>query len=730
MKHPFKPQPLFLLIALFQLSLVLRAQYHYPPTKTVEVVDTLWGVTVPDPYRWLEDLKDPEVVDWFKTQADYTYSVLAKVPGQDEMVRELQTLDGLRTARYRPVAKGGGKYFYQKRLPGEEVSKLYYRQGKSGEEVLLFDPQQFVEGKTFDFIPAVSDDGSNVLLNLSEAGAEIGDIRFIDVATGTFLPDVIPHSGWGAFAGGSNAEVLYSELKGYDVHDPENLLGRPNKLHVLGTPVPSDIVVASATKNPELGIQPAELPMVSVFKDSPYMVLGRYTVENNLTLYYAPKAELKNDAIHWKPLTVPEDEARKFYVHGNDIYFLTSRGNPRLKMVKTSFENPDLKTSETVFEGSSDWQISDDPGENLIAQTKDYLLFTKSKHELVAKTYAYEFETENVSEVNVPLEGNVYVQGLSKADNEVVLMNMGWAIPLTYYSYDAQARAFSEGAFHAAHRFPNLENIVYEEVEVPSHDGTPVPLSIVYNKTKVKRDGSSTVLMHGYGAYGMTPYVPQFRMDFVPLLNRGVILAAAHVRGGGEKGNDWYLAGKKTTKPNTWKDFNACAEWLIRNNYTSPAKFGITGASAGGILIGRAITERPDLYQVAIPAVGCLNALRMEFSPNGPGNIPEFGTVTDSVEFRALLEMDACQHIQSGVEYPAQLITAGWNDPRVVAYQPAKFAARMQAENGSEKPVLLYVDHAAGHFGGSTIQEYWQQIAKEYAFLLWQTGHPEFQPGK
>lgn len=533
-------------------------------------------------------------------------------------------LDGMRTARYRPVAKGSGMYFYQKRLPGEEVNKLYCRRGQDGPEVLLFDPQQFVPGKTFDFIPAVSDDGSKVLLNLSEAGAEVGDIRVIDVAAGALLPDVVPHSGWGNFVSGSNTEFLYQELKGYDVHDPENLLNTRNKLHVLGTPVSSDIVVASAEKNPELDIQPAEVPMVSVFDDSPYMVLGRYTVENNLTLYYAPKTELKSNQIGWTPLAVEDDEVRRFFVRGSDLYCLTSKGNPKLKIIKTSFENLDLETAETIFEGGGDWQISDDPAEELIVQTKDYLVVAKSKNELATKTYAYEFETGRVAEVNVPLAGNSYPQKLSKVDNEVVLVHLGWTIPGNYYTYDVQTQTLSEGIFHMSYSYANLVNLVYEEVEVPSHDGTLVPLSIVYDKTKVERDGSNAVFMHGYGAYGITPYVPQFRADFLPLLERGVIIAAAHVRGGGEKGNDWYLAGKKTTKPNTWKDFNACAEWLIKNSYSSPEKFGITGASAGGILIGRAITERPDLYQVAIPKVGCMNTLRMEFTPNGPMNIPEF----------------------------------------------------------------------------------------------------------
>lgn len=713
---------LFLLLTGVIVGQSAFAQNQYPATKAVEVSDTYFGTTVHDPYRWLEDVKNPEVVAWFKAQADYTNAELAKIPNQDELIKELKNYDAMRSVSYFPVAKAGGKYFYRKRVPGEQVSKLYYKQGENGQEVLLFDPQKFVEGKTFDFSPNVSDDGSKIALNLSEAGSEIGDIRILDVATKKFLPDVIPHSD-GGFAEGSDTKILYAQAKGYDVHDPDQILNMPFKLHILGTPVEKDVVIVSSKNNPELNILPQDIPQVSVFKSSPYIILGKYTVENNQTLYYAPKAELESGKIHWKPLTTKEDEIRTFFVHGTDIYFLTSKGNPTFKIIKTSFENPDLKTAQTIAEGDAEWQLSSDD----ITQVKDYLIVSKTKNHLITKTYQYEFKTGKTAEINVPLKGNIVALGWSDEDNEVVLANLGWTIPHNFYSYNVATKKLSNGILKMKFNYPNLENMVYEEVEVPSWDGTLVPLSIVYDKTKLKKDGSNIAFMEGYGAYGMNAYVPFFNSADLPLLNRGVVLAYAHIRGGGEKGNEWYLAGKKTTKPNTWKDFNACAEWLIKNKYTSAEKLGITGASAGGILIGRAITERPDLYKVAIPKVGCLNALRMEFSPNGPVNTPEFGTVTIGDEFKALLEMDAYQHINKGVKYPAQLITTGFNDPRVDSYIPAKFAAKMQADNTSQAPVFLYVDYAAGHFGGSTVDERFAQTAKEFAFLLWQCGDKEFQ---
>lgn len=205
-------------------------------------------------------------------------------------------------------------------------------------------------------------------------------------------------------------------------------------------------------------------------------------------------------------------------------------------------------------------------------------------------------------------------------------------------------------------------------------------------------------------------------------------MACAHVRGGGELGEAWHKAGQKTTKPNTWKDLIACAEYLAKNNYTSPAKTAISGGSAGGILIGRALTERPDLFAAAMPEVGCLNAVRMENSPNGPVNVPEFGTMAKEDEAKALIEMDAYLHLKPGTKYPATLVTAGFNDPRVIAWQPAKFAARLQAVNASGKPVLFFTDYEAGHGMGDSRLKQFESLADLMAFGLWQTGTPGFQP--
>ena len=266
-----------------------------------------------------------------------------------------------------------------------------------------------------------------------------------------------------------------------------------------------------------------------------------------------------------------------------------------------------------------------------------------------------------------------------------------------------------------------------EEVEVKGHDGVMVPLSIIYNKG-LKKDGSNVCLMEGYGAYGFS-YSPRFNVMYNALAVKDVVIAIAHVRGGGEKGEDWYKAGYKQTKPNTWKDFISCARYLIDAGYTSEDKLAGTGTSAGGVLITRAITERPDLFAAAVCNVGMGNPIRSEFYASGPSNIPEFGTVKDSLDTKALYEMDGMQHVKEGVKYPAVMCVAGWNDPYVVVWDPGKFLAAVQNATSSGKPALMKVNYGSGHFTEDA-EVTWANFADQYAFMLWQCGHPDFQVKK
>ncbi|KQT18532.1 hypothetical protein ASG31_07385 [Chryseobacterium sp. Leaf404] len=708
----------FILSAAF-FSTIASAQYQYPFTKKETVSDTYFGVKVEDPYRWLEDIKDPKVLDWFKKEADFTNTEIQKIPGTDVLMQEMKTFDKAIPVKILPLTYQNGIYFYQKRTPSDVKEKLYCRTGVSGEEKLLFDPADYIKDKVMDVTYLVSADGSRILLNLSEAGAELGDIRILDVKKQVILDDVIKHS-YGEFLDGSNDKIIYYQAKSYDTHDPEVFINTPTKLHTVGKPANSDLLLASSKKYPDLELAPAERGELYYFKDSPYMLLLKASVATDLELYYAPSSEILSDRIQWKKLSTSEDLIKGFYLKGKYMYAWSAKDNPNYNIIKVDLTNPELNTAEIISRGDSEWKISN------VTQSKNYLAIIKSRNEQVFETFIYNFTTGKTEKIKSPILGNVEGTALSKHNDELLLANYSWVKPYNFYAYNAESKNFSEKPFTMTSQFPNLENLVLEEIEIPTHDNKMMPLSIFYDKTKLKKNGSNPAFIRAYGAYGKSQ-LPGFSPSSLCLLNRGVVVAVAHVRGGGEKGNDWYIDGKKATKPNTWKDLNSSAEYLIKNKYTSAEKLGITGASAGGIMVGRAITSRPDLYKVAIPKVGCLNALRMEFSPNGPANIPEFGTVKDEKEFKAILEMDAYQHIKKGEKYPAQLITTGFNDPRVESYIPAKFAAKMQNCNASPNPVLLYVDYKAGHFGGSTVDEQFRQIAVEYGFFLWQTGDPSFQ---
>ena len=296
--------------------------------------------------------------------------------------------------------------------------------------------------------------------------------------------------------------------------------------------------------------------------------------------------------------------------------------------------------------------------------------------------------------------------------------------PQTIYDNDPVTQTTHLSPFNRSPSYPSLSDLVVEEVEAKSHDGAMVPLSIIYNK-QFRKDGNNIAYLVGYGSYASS-MPPSFEMTRLPLLNRGVVLAIAHVRGGGEKGYAWHMGGYKATKPNTWKDFIACAEYLVQNGFTSPKHIIGEGMSAGGILIGRAMTERPDLFAVAINNVPVSNPLRGEFRPNGEMDSKEFGTLKDSVETVGLIEMDTYLHIESNKQYPAVLAVTGINDTRVPFWQPGKLVAKMQMEASHQKPVLLLVNYDSGHRSDEKAVQF-RNYANIYAFALWQAGHKDFQ---
>lgn len=722
-----KTTNLILFVALLTLfSCQQQPKFSKPPLADVKPVsEKYFGKEVTDPYRYMEDVKDSSALKWIKTQSEYARKVLDNIPGRQELLNKMKEFDKRKTTSiYNLQITDNDYYFYLKQTPTDETGKLFYRVGFTGTEKLLFDPLHFGKDTTQKFVISAfypSRDGSKLGIEIAPNGSESAILYMMDVATQKMLSEKIDrvwYSGVSWLPDGKT--FFYSRLQSADVHNPDREKDSKVFVHTLGNDPAADIEFFSRTKNPELHILPEEFTGVYYDKDCQYLFANVSTVNNSLKIYMAPVSEMNKKNVAWKQLFNLDDQVYNFWTTEKEIYAYTPKNAPNFKIVKMPIANPDLNKAETVVPESKDEVIKE------LAVNSNGLYYVTTKNGVIAKLYKKLFTSPSIEQVKLPVNAgtlNISIKGAKFKD--LWVYTAGWANTTMRYRYEESTGKFTEEYLSTIAKYPEYENLVVDEVEIPGKDGQMVPLSLIYNKT-IKKDGSNPVFLYGYGAYGMT-MDPYFSPNWLLWTVKGGILAVAHVRGGGEKGDQWYKGGQKTTKHNTWQDLIASAEYLIKEQYTSKGKIAINGGSAGGILIGRAMTERPDLFAAAIPEVGCLNALRMEMEPNGPVNAPEFGTMKDSVECMALIEMDAYLHVKDSTQYPAALITAGINDPRVIYWQPAKFAARLMAANASGKPVLLFTDYSAGHGMGNTKSKSFSSLADKLSFAFWQTGHPEFQ---
>jgi prolyl oligopeptidase len=697
-----------------------------PPLAQVKPVeDVYFGTKISDPYRYMENLKDTTVQQWLKQQSDYTRSILNRIPGRQKLIDKMFEFDKRKSSQIGYlIITDDNRYFYLKTTPADETGKLFYRDGFEGKETLLFDPDKYSVDTTQKYVissVSPSIDGSKVAFDVAPNGSESSVLFTMDVKNLKLYPEKIDRC-WGASPSWlqDNNSFLFNRLQSSDVHDKNRELDSKTYLHTVGTDSTMDKEILSRAKYPELGIKPKDIPIVIYDKESHYLFGILATVDNRLNIFYTPATNMDKGKIDWKQLFKPEDEVYGFQTTDKDIYVYTPKNAANYKILKISLKNPDLVNAVVI--------VPEDKHAKLASYgiTSDGLYYTLSKNGVEEKLFHLPFGTDKAAELKLPFAaGSISLSNKGPRYSDVWVDISGWTSDYQRYRYLSSGNEFKLENLSAKAAFPEYTDLTVEELMIPSHDGVEIPLSLIYKKNMVK-NGGNPVFIYGYGAYGysMNPF---FSPEFLLWTSGGGIFAVAHVRGGSELGNSWYKDGYKTTKPNTWKDLISCAEYLVKEKYTSAQKIAINSASAGGILVGRAMTERPDLFAAAIPQVGCLNPLRAEESPNGPINVPEFGTVKDSLECMALLEMDSYLHIKNGVKYPATLITTGMNDPRVATWQPAKFAARLQAANISEKPVLFWVDYEAGHGIGNTKTKSIESLADVLSFAFWQTGHPDYQ---
>jgi prolyl oligopeptidase len=388
--------------------------------------------------------------------------------------------------------------------------------------------------------------------------------------------------------------------------------------------------------------------------------------------------------------------------------------NKKGRIVITSAEHPDWDHAKIIAEAIKGVITS----VNSFTLTKDYLYYVETYG--VEKTlYRVRLSDLRKEEISLPVSGNVFPISLSPIESKIKIFELSWIHPSVIYDFDETKKMIKMPGFWFTSNVTAFESLEVEIAYATSHDGTKIPITIIQPKG-LKKNGSHRVILSGYGSYGTT-LPPLFDPSISVFSRHDVITAFAHVRGGGEFGEEWRLGGFKSTKQNTWKDAIACAEWLIKEGYTQPSKLAIMGKSAGGIFVGRAITERPDLFAVAIAQVGVLNTLRFESTPVGSAQIGEFGTIKNQEDFNNLYKMDSYMNIKDGVKYPATLVTGSMNDPRVIIWQPGKFAARLQEASISGKPVWFRVDMHGGHGIAETRDQELKLTADILAFILSQT---------
>ena len=713
-------------IALLTSSDLLAAAAPPPPpaAPAVPVTDNYFGTQVTDNYRYFEDLKNPQVQTWMKGQADYARAVLDSLPGRKALLERITVLDKSQVVVF-DVQQRGDRYFYQKRRPEDQVARLYYRDGVDGAEHLLLDPATLGTAQAhgaLDFY-GPSWDGQLVAYGVSLGGSEESVVHVLDVAGKRPFKESIDRTSSSVIAWTpDNRGFFYLRyLKPTAGTKPsEKLYNARTYLHTLAvdTSGESDPVVFGRGVAANLDVPEGQGTYVLVWPDCPYAlaVANQNLDQNPSTLYVARLDGINGAATPWRKIADVSDEVTQFQAQGEYLYFLTSNGAPRFKLERLSLSNPNLSRASVVLPESravlTGFAIASDG------------VYVSARDGTVTRVLRASVDGGQQQQVRTPFTGTATIASADSRRAGALIDLTGWTEPNRLYRYDPASDSTRVTDILPAPPI-DTSQLTSEEVLVTSYDGTRVPLSIVRQKS-APRDGARPTILIGYGAYGIS-YDPFFSPLLLAWLERGGIIAVAHVRGGGEYGEDWHRAGEKLTKLNTVFDFNACAEYLIAEHYTTTKYLAGQGGSAGGILVGGALTWRPDLYAVIIDLVGVTDTLRFEITPNGPPNTGELGSVKTEDGFHGLYAMSAYAHVRDGTAYPAVLLHTGANDPRVDPWIIAKMAARLEAASSSGKPILLDVDYDAGHGIGSLREQTRKLWADQMAFALWQFGDPGFQ---
>jgi len=718
------PRPHFraALAALLLLPALAAAAGPLPVAEVRNAPETFFGTSVDDPYRHFEDAKAPEVAAWMRAHSEHAHATLRAIPGRDALRRKIERYDASAPARVRDVARTrAGQVFYQRRGAREDQFKLYVRQGLAGAERLLFDPETLrkATGKphAINYYGA-SPDGRWVAVGVSAAGSEEASLRVLDVASGKQVGVEIERAQFGSVSWAPDgSEVYFHRMQKLEPGAPRTDKYQRSSAVAMKPGSGEEDIHTLLTAGKDLGIPVTEFPIVSILPDGRAIAYAIDGVSPDFAAWHSTLERVRTGKPDWKPLATRADRVADLAISRDRVYALTFRDAPRYKLIGGDIEDFSPSTARVLIPESERVLL------DLSAAAEG--VYVRLRDGNVNRLLRLDYGGMQPVEIKLPLMGSFSISG-ARADLPGVLLDLqGWTQARQIYAVSPLGAVTNTG-LQPAGPFDRPTNVVATEVMVKSHDGAMVPMSIIHLEG-TRLDGSNPTILNGYASYGITEE-PWFSYSRLTWMQAGGVFAVANPRGSGVFGRQWHDAGKQATKPNTWKDFIACAEWLVREKWTQPSKLAIWSGSAGGILVGRAMTDRPDLFAVVVPSVGALDMMRAETTANGVPNIPEFGTRTTEAGFRSLLAMSTYHQVRDGTAYPAVLLTHGVNDPRVDVWETTKTAARLMAASKSGKPVLLRLDYDAGHGVGSTKRQQFDEVADIFAFALWQSGVPAYQP--
>lgn len=688
-----------------QNSTTNNEKMNYPTTKKGDVVDNYFGTPVPDPYRWLEDDKSAETAEWVKKQNEFTFAYLSQIPYRNTIKEKLQKLWNYERIGA-PFTEGDYTYYYKN--DGLQNQSVLYRKDKQGKEEIFLNPNTFAsDGTTSLATIAFTEDGSLVAYLISEGGSDWRKAIVLNTKTKQQVGDTLVDVKFSGVAWKGNEGFFYSS---YDKPKGSELSAKTDQhklyYHKLGTPQKEDVLIFGGS-----AAEKYRYVTGTTSEDGRYLFISAANATSGNKLFLKDLTHLKNPLV-----TITNDLESDIHfltVRDKYIYFETNRNAPNGKLVKATLDKPQPEH----------WQEVIPETENVLSvSTAGNYIFATYMVDALSQVKQYDYNGKLIRQITLPALGTASGFYAKKGETHTYYTFTNYAYPPQIYKLDL-ATGTAELYWKPNIAF-NSDDYQTKQVFYQSKDGTKVPMIITYKKG-LQLNGNNPTLLYGYGGFNVS-LPPSFGVVNAVWMELGGVYAVANLRGGGEYGKKWHNAGTKMQKQNVFDDFIAAGEYLVKEKYTSPSYLAIKGGSNGGLLVGATMLQRPDLFKVALPAVGVLDMLRYHTFTAGAGWAYDYGTADDSKEmFEYLKGYSPLHNVKEGVQYPATLITTGDHDDRVVPAHSFKFAAELQAKQTGRNPILIRIETNAGHGAGTPVSKIIEQSADERAFTLWNMGVKE-----